>query len=58
MDFSPSEDQEAIRSAVRQLCAGFGDEYWREIDRKGEYPERFVRALSEAGWLAALIPSA
>src|SRR5439155_294869 len=35
-----------------------GDEYWREIDRKGEYPERFVRALSEAGWLAALIPSA
>ena len=57
MDFTPSEDQEAIRAAVRQLCAGFGDEYWREIDRKGEYPERFVRALSDAGWLAALIPA-
>jgi len=54
VDFSESQDQEAIRSAVRGLCAGFGEVYWR--DRKREYPERFVRALTEAGWLGALIP--
>ena len=48
--------QAAIRSAVREICKGFPDAYWRETDRRGEYPEEFVRALTEAGWLAALIP--
>jgi acyl-CoA dehydrogenase len=57
MDFAASEDQEAIRSAVRELCSGFGDEYWRDLDSKREYPERFVRALTDAGWLGALIPA-
>ena len=45
-----------IRSAVRELCARFPDEYWRDIDHREAYPEEFVRALTEAGWLAALIP--
>jgi acyl-CoA dehydrogenase len=57
MDFAASEDQETIRAAVRELCSGFGDEYWREVDSKREYPERFVRALTDAGWLGALIPT-
>ena len=57
MDFSPDADREEIRSAVRDLCAGFGGDYWRELDRKREYPEKFVRALTEAGWLGALIPT-
>ncbi len=57
MDFGRTDEQESIRSAVRSLCAGFPDEYWRELDRASEYPERFVRALTEAGWLAALIPT-
>ena len=57
MDFSPDADREEIGSAVRDLCAGFGGDYWRELDRKREYPERFVRALTEAGWLGALIPT-
>ena len=57
MDFSPDAEREEIRSAVRDLCAGFGGDYWRELDRKREYPERFVRALTEAGWLGALIPT-
>ena len=57
MDFSPDADREEIRSAVRDLCAGFAGDYWRELDRKREYPERFVRALTEAGWLGALIPT-
>ena len=57
MDFARTDEQESIRSAVRSLCAQFPDEYWRELDRAGEYPERFVRALTDAGWLGALIPA-
>ena len=57
MDFGRTDEQESIRSAVRSLCAQFPDEYWRELDGKSEYPERFVRALTDAGWLAALIPT-
>lgn len=45
-----------IRSAVRDLCSHFPNEYWREIDQKLEYPKAFVDALTEAGYLAALIP--
>ena len=45
-----------IRSAVRALCAQFPDEYFRKIDLARGYPDEFVRALTEAGWLAALIP--
>jgi len=41
---------------VRELCAGFSGAYWRELDRERAYPERFVQALTEAGYLAALIP--
>ncbi len=45
-----------IREGVRALCAGFPGAYWRALDRDREYPEAFVRALTEAGYLAALIP--
>ena len=45
-----------IREAVRALCARFPCEYFRQVDRDGAYPEAFVAALTEAGWLAALIP--
>src|SRR5580692_4772022 len=45
-----------IRSAVRELCAHFPPEYFREIDEVRGYPEKFVDALTKAGWLAALIP--
>jgi acyl-CoA dehydrogenase len=57
VDFSTSEEQAAIRSAVRALCSDFGGEYWRETDAARRYPEEFVKALTDAGWLAALIPS-
>src|SRR6187455_2938507 len=46
-----------IRDAVRSLCAAFPDEYHRDIDARRAYPEKFVDALTEAGWLAALIPT-
>lgn len=45
-----------IRDAVRALCRDFPGEYWRELDSRRAYPEKFVAALTEAGWLAALIP--
>jgi acyl-CoA dehydrogenase len=45
-----------LRAAVRELCASFPDAYWRELDAKRAYPETFVKALTDAGYLAALIP--
>ena len=52
---TPDEHQE-IRDAVRHLCAQFPDEYFRKVDEHKAYPEKFVDALMEAGWLAAMIP--
>ncbi len=52
-----SDDQEALRRAVRALCESFPQSYWRELDAQRAYPEKFVAALTEAGYLAALIPA-
>lgn len=49
-------DHTDIRDAVRALCETFPPEYHREIDEQCGYPEAFVNALTEAGWLAAMIP--
>ena len=54
MDQAQSHQQ--IRAAVRDLCSRFPGEYWRKLDEARAYPEEFVRALTEAGWLSALIP--
>ena len=51
-----AEDFEDIRAGVRAVCAEFPDEYHRQIDRDRAYPEAFVTALTNAGWMAALIP--
>src|SRR5947207_5548848 len=45
-----------LRRAVRDLCKGFPDAYWRELDAARAYPGAFVKALTDAGYLAALIP--
>jgi acyl-CoA dehydrogenase len=50
------EDYADIRESVRALCAKFPGEYWRDLDRERAYPTAFVNALTEAGYLAALIP--
>ena len=50
-------DQERLRGEVRELCARFPDSYWRERDQAREYPDAFVDALTEAGYLAVLIPT-
>ena len=56
MDFNLTQEQLQIRDEIRKVCREFPDAYWREIDGKKEYPDAFVRKLSELGWLAALIP--
>jgi acyl-CoA dehydrogenase len=51
-----TEPYEDLRQGVREVCARFPDGYWRELDAKREYPEEFVRAMTAAGYLGALIP--
>ena len=51
-----AEQYQDIRDGVRSLCAQFPDEYFRKIDEARGYPDEFVTALTEAGWMAALIP--
>jgi acyl-CoA dehydrogenase len=53
----PQDDRHTdVRAGVRDLCKGFPDAYWRELDARRAYPEAFVTALTAAGYLAALIP--
>jgi acyl-CoA dehydrogenase len=49
-------DLAQVREAVRALCTKFPGEYWRKLDRERAYPSEFVAALTEGGFLAALIP--
>ena len=53
-----TETHDDIRRSVRALCVGFPAAYWRALDAERRYPEAFVAALTEAGFLAALIPQA
>lgn len=56
MDAQYTHTQREIRDAVTELSSRFGDAYWRECEAKKAYPQAFVDAMTEAGWLAALIP--
>ncbi|TAN51071.1 MAG: acyl-CoA dehydrogenase [Betaproteobacteria bacterium] len=49
-------DHTELRDAVRALCAQFDSAYWQRVDAARAYPDEFVAALTQAGWLAALIP--
>ena len=51
-----AEKYPELREALRDLCAHYPDEYFRGIDEERGYPEAFVNALTEAGWLAVMIP--
>ena len=58
-DLTLNEDYPEIREAVAKLCTGFPGEYWRKLEGQpasGSYPDEFVAALTDAGYLAALIP--
>ena len=53
----PKPDQyQDMREALRDLCGSFGSAYWQKVDHERAYPEAFVDAMAQAGWLAALIP--
>ena len=45
-----------LRDAVRALCGQYDSAYWQKVDEERAYPEAFVDALTEAGWMSALIP--
>ncbi len=51
-----STDQKALVQSVRALCARYPETYWRKTDAEGAYPDAFINALTEGGFLAALIP--
>ncbi|MDY6765534.1 MAG: acyl-CoA dehydrogenase family protein, partial [Halobacteria archaeon] len=51
-----SDEQRLIRKNIREICGNFDHKYWREKDKKGEYPHEFVDTLAENGWLGALVP--
>jgi len=56
MDFSENPDHIAIAEAVRALCAGFPDEYWRRCEAAHEFPWDFYRAMAAGGWVGIALP--
>ncbi len=56
MDFSLTEQQQAIENGVRQVCAGFDDAYWTECDEHARFPHEFHRAMAQGGWLGITMP--
>jgi acyl-CoA dehydrogenase len=50
------ENHPDLREAVSALCSQFDSAYWQDLDEKRAYPEKFVQALTKAGWMSALIP--
>ena len=56
-DINPrAHEYQEYRQAVRELCGRFDSKYWQEVEEHAGYPDAFVKALTDAGWLAALIP--
>ncbi len=51
-----TESHAELRQRVRKVCADFPEEYWQELDLERRYPEEFVQAMTESGYLGALIP--
>ena len=56
MDFSLTQDQEAIGVAIQRICQKFDAEYWLKKDREGGFPHDFHKAFADAGWLGICIP--
>ena len=58
MDFELTLEQQALADAVAKLCAPFDSAYWRKCDQEGQFPEAFVQAVAEGGWLGMAMPEA
>src|SRR5215813_2707122 len=51
-----TDEQRALKAGVTEICQRYPGEYWRDLDSRREYPEKFVNELTQAGYLACLIP--
>ena len=58
MNFNFSDNQITIRESVAKLCAQFEADYWLDCDNTGKYPDEFVQAICEGGWLGIAMPEA
>ncbi|MED5444535.1 MAG: acyl-CoA dehydrogenase family protein [Pseudomonadota bacterium] len=58
MDFELTLEQQALADAVAKLCTPFDSAYWRKCDQEGQFPEAFVQAVAEGGWLGMAMPEA
>ena len=58
MNFQLNEQQQAIRAAIEKICAQFDDDYWLARDTDGGFPEEFVKAITDGGWLGIAMPEA
>jgi acyl-CoA dehydrogenase len=56
INLSLTDERRALRAGVLEICKHYPGEYWRDLDTRREYPEKFVNELTQAGYLAALIP--
>jgi acyl-CoA dehydrogenase len=56
IDLSLTDEQRALRAGVIEICKRYPGEYWRDLDSRREYPEKFVNELTQAGYLGCLIP--
>ena len=56
MDFSLSDQQQAIDAAVRKVCEDFSDDYWTECEEHARFPHEFHRAMADGGWLGITMP--
>ncbi|HEX9329776.1 MAG TPA: acyl-CoA dehydrogenase family protein [Reyranella sp.] len=56
IDLSLTDEQRALRAGVTEICKRYPGEYWRDLDSRREYPEKFVNELTQAGYLGCLIP--
>jgi len=56
MNFMLTDDQRSLLDALYKTLSTFGDDYWLECDRSGDFPEAFVAAMAEGGWLGIAMP--
>ena len=56
VEFEEAEHLTSIRHAVREICADFGDGYWRDHDSRHEFPWELYNALAKGGWVGVAIP--
>ena len=56
MDFSLTADQAALLDGLTTTLEPFDDAYWLECDRSGQFPDAFVRAMADSGWLGIAMP--